>query len=289
MEPELRIYRNARYFSADFPFHIERVVHDAEHFPENRLHQREFWKISCILSGSGVWLLNSDRYPISAGSLILSHPHARTSYQIAPDGLELYNILFLPELVEPGLREFEDDCGFFSILSQQQPETPLLYIQEGDHTLREIIRKLEKEYIRHSVNYRPLIRLMLLELLVRMARKGVGNIRRDHTRHAVESIDAIIETEFRTGPTLDSFAARTGISKSRLCQLYRAATGQTIMAALRERRLREAKRLLETSGASVIEISNRAGFGDLSSFNRAFLCDAGVTPSEYRRRSRAEI
>lgn len=283
-ETELGIYRSSCYFQDDFPFCIERITHERRHFTGRRFHRREFWKISCILNGSGAWLFGDESYRIGPGSLIFSHPNACTTYRIDSPELELYNILFMPSLWDDLALPFDDGCNFFQILKPEQPDSILLYIQSCDRFMREIIRNLEIEYARMAANRSLMIRLQLAELLLRMARQGVGKLKKGNTIHAVEIISQVIKHNFREEINLETIAGRTGLSRSRLCQLFRAATGQTIMGALRRRRLEEACDLLKNTDCSIIEISGKSGFGDLSTFNRSFGREIGMQPANFRKK-----
>ena len=51
-------------------------------------------------------------------------------------------------------------------------------------------------------------------------------------------------------------------------------------------RISEACRLLRTTDMSITEISNTSGFGTLRTFNRAFIKQMGMSPSEYKRSRR---
>ena len=53
------------------------------------------------------------------------------------------------------------------------------------------------------------------------------------------------------------------------------------MAYVRERRIREAQRLLGKGGLSVKEVSGRLNFSDPQHFSRVFRQETGISPSEY--------
>lgn len=55
------------------------------------------------------------------------------------------------------------------------------------------------------------------------------------------------------------------------------------MSYLTNIRMEQAKKLLVTTAASVVEISERSGYGDYRVFTKAFKKKEGMTPSQYRR------
>lgn len=82
-------------------------------------------------------------------------------------------------------------------------------------------------------------------------------------------------------------AARAGMSASRLHALFREELGTTPHAWLAERRLEHVLRRLATTDMPIAEIAYRAGFSDQSALTRAVRKASGMTPTAYRRQTRA--
>lgn len=285
-EKDIELYKNAQFFHRNFPFSFCRMRHAAGTFTEHTLHQREFWKIIYLVSGSGEKIINDTRYPLKPGGLFLVHPDDRTSFRIDPPQIELCNILFLPELLRDGLADLKDDFQFFSILqrnfSRQNERREQLYILDTDRNIDRLVRNLEQEFTRQPANFRALIRLNLLEMLIRLCRKAGRSLRQQSD--FVEYIDHRIETRFAGEFLLDELAERLGVTKHHLCRLYRARRGTTIMDALRNRRLQQARLLLACQDTrSISEICYACGFNDLSYFYRCFTAAFGSNPGDYRR------
>lgn len=83
---------------------------------------------------------------------------------------------------------------------------------------------------------------------------------------------------------LDALAAAFHLSPRTLLRRYRSETGGTPLQWLQQARVREAQRLLETTGDSIARIVVRVGYEDLATFNRLFNRLVGETPARYRRR-----
>lgn len=280
------VYHRISFFSDEFPFSIHREFDLPADFNESKRFRREFWKIVYVIDGRGEEIVNEERYPLVPGTVFLVHPDDATTFRIESEALEIYNILFMPELLRDGLRELQDDFDFFSIMHRDGRKTggSALYITEGDPEIRRIVRTLEREFDRMPQNYRVRIRILLLELLILLARKAGKRLRNRGAESIRGYIDHLIDHHFREEFKLDFLEARTGIDKSRLCRIYRADSGMTIMDALRLRRLKEAAELLITTDKTVSEICFAVGFNDLSYFYRAFTGCFGLNPGGYRRK-----
>lgn len=97
-----------------------------------------------------------------------------------------------------------------------------------------------------------------------------------------EAFCALLEENFRHSLTVEDYAARVGLSAPHLTRVCRAALGAPPNALVQQRRILEAKRLLEYTALSVAEISARAGFKDPAFFSRTFKTQVGVTPKAFR-------
>jgi transcriptional regulator GlxA family with amidase domain len=83
---------------------------------------------------------------------------------------------------------------------------------------------------------------------------------------------------------VDRLAAAAHLSRRSFVRAFRSSTGTTPAAWVRSRRLDEARRLLETTGLSVDQVSESCGFGNPVTLRQNFLTAFGCTPSSYRRR-----
>lgn len=285
----LRRYGRRNYFKDNFPFAVEQVSHHAAVFNSSLRFQREFWKISRVVTGRGFFLVNDEAYPIQKGSVMLVHPDAVTTYQIEEGPLVVDNIVFLPMIFAGELNRLWKTSRFFEIFSRRVPESSELYVQSDDRLFSHLIETMRSEYEQKKLNYQTVIKSLLLVFLIQLARGGEKRYRQIHTPDAVERIGTMIENDFSHPLTLADFEKKTGIDRTRLCQLYRQCTGETIMSALRRRRLREARELLRKSEAKITEICFRCGFGDLSHFYRQFRCETGMTPQKFRKSAVAKI
>lgn len=86
--------------------------------------------------------------------------------------------------------------------------------------------------------------------------------------------------------TLDGLARAVALSKFHFLRSFRSVIGVSPYQYLLSLRMRLAARRLVESAAPVAAIAFDAGFGDLSTFNRRFRRQFGVTPHAYRRRIR---
>lgn len=75
-----------------------------------------------------------------------------------------------------------------------------------------------------------------------------------------------------------------GLSRSQTLRKIKAATGKSANQFIREVRLDEAVKLIQTTDLTASEIAYKVGFSSPSYFNKCFLTEYEVTPGEYKKR-----
>lgn len=74
------------------------------------------------------------------------------------------------------------------------------------------------------------------------------------------------------------------MSRRSFIRHFRQSTGTTPARWLLQRRLDEARRLLETTDWSIEHVAGASGFGSAAMFRQHFGAAFGTTPTGYRRR-----
>ena len=99
----------------------------------------------------------------------------------------------------------------------------------------------------------------------------------------VKAVNEYISTQFMKRITIDSLSDQFDIPTSTLKRCFKGVYGTTIHHYLKECRINAAKRLLQESDRSILEIANAVGYENGSKFTSAFKEATGVTPSAYRK------
>lgn len=98
----------------------------------------------------------------------------------------------------------------------------------------------------------------------------------------VQKVLAFFEESYTRSVTLTELAESVHLSVWHLSHLFKAETGSSPARYLKMYRMREAKRLLETTFLSVKEIMSKVGMSDQSHFAKDFKKAYGLTPTQYR-------
>ena len=97
-----------------------------------------------------------------------------------------------------------------------------------------------------------------------------------------------IESHFFQTITLDDLARVCGLSRFQISRLFSLATGKTVTAYMRGRRLTEAARALADGAPDILAVALQAGYNSHEAFARAFRDQFGLTPGELRALGRLD-
>ncbi|MFQ6031719.1 MAG: helix-turn-helix transcriptional regulator [Candidatus Zixiibacteriota bacterium] len=92
-----------------------------------------------------------------------------------------------------------------------------------------------------------------------------------------------IRKNFHRNNNINEFADGIGCSLIHLSSLFSRHLGHTPRDFLRKVRMKEAKRLIETTCHSVKIVAQKCGYGTEWNFIKTFKKTFGRTPSEHRR------
>ena len=96
-----------------------------------------------------------------------------------------------------------------------------------------------------------------------------------------EAITAFIDTHLEEPLSLDRIAQEFYLNKYYIAHLFQQSVGLSIHRYITKKRLAACAAAIR-SGAKVTEVCRTYGFGDYTSFYRAFRAEYGMSPSEYR-------
>jgi AraC-like DNA-binding protein len=151
-----------------------------------------------------------------------------------------------------------------------------------------VFRRLEGEIRDCRPGSETMQRLCLVELLMVFYRFGQSAPapRGPDQGFRIEEAVRYIKERYAEEISLSEFAGRFGLNPSYLSRAFARHTGIHLFEYINRVRITKSCILLKRSSASIVEIAFAVGYNSLSHFNRYFRRVTGMSPREYRRRSR---
>ncbi len=106
----------------------------------------------------------------------------------------------------------------------------------------------------------------------------------DHGDAAVLAAQRAIAENFAVAAPVEEMVRWSGLAPRTFKRRFKAATNHSPIAYVQRIRVERAKRMLETTGEPIEEISWAVGYEDPASFRRLFKRLTGLTPGAYRQR-----
>jgi AraC-like DNA-binding protein len=107
---------------------------------------------------------------------------------------------------------------------------------------------------------------------------------RDQTTRRILTVQSWIDRHFAAACGVDDLAKMAHLAPTYFAAKFREVVGVPPMTYVRDRRLAQARLLLERTGHPVQVVAWSVGYADVSHFSRAFRRVVGMTPADYRRR-----
>lgn len=260
------------------------------------------FKLVLLESGSGFVRVGDARRAVATPALLCLN--AKESAQIPPT-IQGRAVLFLPELVNGSVSActLEKACtaqlGLSGLLDYYWAEA---FERKKDarprvlelppcaaRKLTEQITRMRFELDQQRCEFWPSwARSFLIEALFLAGRLFHAPGRDTHyghddPDHAAAPVVNALQSRLAERFTLASLAREFHTNRTTLQKQFRAYTGMTIAAYVRDLRLTRARALLSETSLPVHEIAAQTGFADLTNFARAFRKAHRLSPARYRR------
>ncbi|WP_017380982.1 response regulator transcription factor [Paenisporosarcina sp. TG-14] len=149
----------------------------------------------------------------------------------------------------------------------------------GNESIEQQYHRLFQDIIREPVMY--LIIQKLGDFTSKLMKET--SIPEEGTSNFSEKVRMMMESNYWDSSwNLATCAQTLQMNKSTLSRKFSHNTGKKFRDTLQEIRIREAKRLLKETTASLEEVSRLAGYSHQTYFNAKFKVATGITPSMYR-------
>ncbi|MDO4294464.1 MAG: AraC family transcriptional regulator [Eubacteriales bacterium] len=248
---------------------------------EYDLHCHNFYEIYLFLKGDADYLVEGRHYRPAPNSLLLLAPNAFHGVRINTDAdYRRFALHFHPDVLSAERRAL-----LLSVFpGAGQPNAQIYFENTQDWQLPAFFQALSDCSRLEPVLAAPLMSVAMEGLLARiytMAAASCPLNGREPVSDPVSALLLYLNSHVREPVTLDQLSERFFISKHHLNKVFRRATGTTVFDYLLHKRVILAQQLL-ADGHSAQEAALQAGFGDYSSFYRAYRRILGHSPLQDR-------
>ena len=268
---------NANYAKQGYLYEDFRLFHlRSTAGVRSEYHYHEFYKVLILVSGSGAYWVEGQRYDLQPGDVVLVGSNSVHRPEFEPGATYERIIIYIkPEFLA---KASVADCDLTQIFSGVlRPDKSV------SHLLQTMAQNLERELAGEEYGREIIGNGLLMQLLVQISRQ----LRRGESLHPgvnsakdarISKILSYIDTHLGEELSVESIAEQFYLSKFHMMRLFRSGTGTSVNAYIIQRRLMLARELI-AQGTPATESCFRAGFGSYSAFTRAYGKYFGTTPT----------
>lgn len=253
---------------------------------ERDFHFHEFDKVVLLISGKVDYAVENENYALKPWDVLLVKHHC--IHKALIDKTEPYEriIIYLDgkyfDRTVPSVRLM--DCF-------EQADKNSHYLFSPDETqrreLEEMISAYEKAAADSRFGHEAMRELCIAQLLIHINRiVSDANDAEDSAEAGydpkIQRVLSYINENITVELSVDTLADLVYLSKYHFMRLFKAQTGTTVHAYIRQKRLLYAARLIR-AGIPVSQAAAEAGFSDYSTFHRAFKESFGIAPGQLKK------
>ena len=249
------------------------------------LHSHPFSELFYVVDGCGTFIAEGSEFPVVKNDMVIINPHVQhTEKSLHTTPLD-YIVLGIDGLSF----SFEDIASAQDGLSMQTASGAVYKYNMQNSNIYAYLNIMLEEISSKKDNYDTVCQNLLEILLVCMLRNDhLSIVQEDRnllTRECTQ-IKNFLDANYAEDISLDTLAALTHMNKYYLAHACTKDTGLSPINYLLQKRIQEAKSLLESTSCSIAQISNMLGFSSQSYFSQVFKKSTGKTPIQHRNESK---
>lgn len=248
-------------------------------------HYHDFDKIIVFISGNVTYLIEGRAYKLEPWDILLVRNEEIHKPIIDPSkAYERVVIWVNPSFLQDHSSNGSDLLTCFR-LAAEEGSNLLRLGPESIQNAKSIISQLDDSWKSSSFGSHILCNALFIQLVVFINREMLGGKHTDRNDYVqyderIAEILDYINSHLDSNLSIDNLASRFYMSKYNLMHKFKKQTGYSIHSYIQQKRLIMAHSLIK-SGRPATEVCVECGFGDYSSFVRAFKKMYGLSPKKY--------
>ncbi len=254
---------------------------------EFEFHFHDFNKIVIFISGSATYLIEGKAYKLKPWDILLVSSSEVHKTIVDASGTYERMIIWVNSNFLTKHNSVESNLlTCFDIASKEKRNLLRLdneFLKQGKY----ILSQLKEEYRKGGFGSQVLNNALFLQFIIYLNRlylapEAVKQLADGDYNESIGEIIRHINENLCEDMSVESLASRFYMSRYHLMHKFKSQTGYTIHSYILQKRLMMANTLIK-SGKSMTEACSECGFGDYSSFVRAFKKMYGLSPKQHHK------
>ncbi|CAL2076816.1 AraC family transcriptional regulator [Tenacibaculum dicentrarchi] len=249
----------------------------------DKFHQHEEIQMCYVVKGEGTLIVGDTVNEYKANDILViagNQPHVFKSDNSKIKESFMISLFFTKKSFGDNffeLDDFKEIAGFFNTVKNS------FRVKSNQNKIKKLFLKLqgEKDLMKFII-FLKIIKLILKSEITSLSTFVYEKKYTDNEGKRMRDIMDYTLSNFNKKIELDDIAAVANMTSNAFCRYFKQRTNKTFFTFLNELRIETACKLLQNRDYSIIEVSEKAGFKNISNFNRKFKELKHKTPSNYR-------
>jgi AraC-like DNA-binding protein/quercetin dioxygenase-like cupin family protein len=252
------------------------------------LHKHDFYEIEYVIQGIGKHIIDGNEFSVSPGDIYFTNFNTKHCFQSIKkeDPVIVYNCVFHPRFFD-NIKIDTNSCtsnSYTRFISEEIMKKPFIRLHDNNDTIS-ILNTMYNEIAAKSQNYDEIINGLFIELLhsVNDLYNMSKNSKTDNNNKGLYLAKQYIDEHYKEQLLTEKLAKIAFLSPTYFCSCFKKCFGTSVTQYIQEKRLLEARRLLEETDDSIKNISFFVGYDSEAFFRNIFKKKYGSSPSDYRK------
>lgn len=260
--------------------------------PQTSLHTHDYYEFYFFLEGDVHIQIGQENFPLTFGDIIVIPPRISHMAVIHSMNLPYRRFVFwISQEFSSYLLNQSPDYGYLMQLAQTRKDYIFHNNQITFNSIQSKIIRLLQEMQENRFCREPQITLYVSDLILHMNRLVYETNHPDkavETESLYQNICGFIEGHIDEDLSLERLAREFFVSKYHIAHIFKDNLGLSIHQYITKKRLALCRQAI-LSNMSITEVYQSFGFGDYSSFFRAFKKEYGISPKDFKDNCTAAI
>ena len=279
-----------RLFMKVLPFKIPKTKNlgliyqeDRGEFFYDKFHQHEEIQLCYIVKGEGTLIVGDSVNEYQANDIFIiagNQPHVfKSDFSLIKESF-MISLFFTKQSFGNNFFEFDDfkEIASFFISAKNS-----FRVVSNQKKIRKLFLKLEKS--RDLVKF--IVFIKILDVITNSDTTNLSSFiyEKKYTNNEGNRMRDVMDytlSNFNKKIELEDIAEIANMTSNAFCRYFKQRTNKTYFTFLNELRIEKACKLLKNKNYSIVDVSERSGFINISNFNRKFKELKEKTPSSYR-------
>lgn len=251
----------------------------------NKFHQHDEYQISFIEHGEGRLLVGDSVYQYKEGDVFLlgeNLPHVFYVNEECEEVSVVRTVYFSKDMLGRNILSFEEFSELVGVFEASKSGICFLDKREA---FRDVFLKFENSNgLERIIHLFDLLNILLKSKYMKLATFVYTNEYTDLEGKRMSDVMNYTIANYNKPITLEEIADKANMNRNSFCRYFKQRTNKSYFQFLIEIRIESACRdLVQHKDYTIVEISEKCGFHNVSNFNRKFREIKGTSPQQYRK------